>query len=125
MHIFIFGGSIAYGAGDTEGGWASRLRTILVKRQSHFLLYNLGVPGDTTDDLRKRFIPELGARIRKDADTIIIFSIGGNDAGFVSDRQEFMVPLERFSENMEWFITEAKKLSSKILIKNLTPVLDG
>ena len=59
--LFIFGDSISFGAWDTKGGWAQRLKNhydkLVVESDFDFycLTYILGVSGDTTEDLLKRF----------------------------------------------------------------------
>ena len=58
--FFIFGDSITYGVIDREGGWANRLRKYLDARtldsngKDLFMLYNLGISGDTSADLLAR-----------------------------------------------------------------------
>jgi lysophospholipase L1-like esterase len=52
--ICVFGDSITWGAYDPErGGWVNRLRNDLEKKEIES--YNLGISGDTTADLLKRF----------------------------------------------------------------------
>jgi len=73
--ICIFGASSTWGAWDYEkAGWANRLRLFLDSENKDVFTYNLGVSGDTTNKLLKRFNVEAEARQPK----IIIFSIGDN-----------------------------------------------
>jgi len=68
-HILVFGTSTTYGAWDSEGGWVARLRKFLDEKtissnyKSEGLIYNLGVSGDKTEDVLKRFEPETKARL--------------------------------------------------------------
>jgi lysophospholipase L1-like esterase len=75
MIICIFGDSIAWGATDCEkGGWVERLKTELMVKDID--VYNLGISGDTTENILKRMDAEAEAR----NPDIIIFSVGINDA---------------------------------------------
>jgi len=54
--ICVFGASIAWGAWDPDGGgWVTRLRRYFEINDYDIEVYNLGVSGNTTKDLLKRF----------------------------------------------------------------------
>ena len=57
--VFVFGDSIAWGLYDDRGGWVGRLWNGRSR-----LVYNLGVDGETSEDISKRFIAE--AKVRGD-----------------------------------------------------------
>ena len=72
--ICVFGDSIAWGASDSEkGGWVERLKIYMGEHRSGNV-YNLGVSGDTTNDLLERFEQEAKAR----ESDVIIFAVGTN-----------------------------------------------
>lgn len=128
--IYCFGDSITYGAWDVEGsGWVARLRKHLDELQNkdeslYFLTHNLGIPGDTTDGLTKRFSQEFNARddeAKNDERTVFIFAFGANDSVFMPGKNEFRVPKERFISNLQGVIDEARKVSDKIILLNITP----
>lgn len=126
MRILIFGDSITYGSWDIEGGWVQRLRKfldekILTELNFYCLVYNLGISGDTTDDLLERFEFETKKRIKEKEDTIIIFSIGGNDATFIDDKKQCQILKENFRENIKKLIKLADKYASKIIFTGLLP----
>jgi lysophospholipase L1-like esterase len=77
MHnLFCFGDSICFGEGDSQtGGWVEQLK----KRLKDTTVFNLGVPGETTDGLRLRFEPEVKPRIFRSSKTTIILNYGAND----------------------------------------------
>ena len=81
-NICIFGDSISHGQWGRLNGWADRLKLTLQNEtldsgfQSYYFLYNLSIPGDTTEHIRQRFDAECAAR----APHIIIFTAGINDA---------------------------------------------
>lgn len=125
--IFVFGDSITYGAWDKEGGWVQRLRKFLDEKTSpekedYFLVYNLGVDSDTTEDVLRRFKFETEQRLEKEEETLIIFSVGINDSLFVHSQNGLYVPQEKFKENTQKLIELAQKFSSKIIFVGLTPV---
>lgn len=124
--ILVFGGSITYGAWDKEGGWVQRLRKFLDEKtltepNFYCLVYNLGVSGDTTDDLLERFEFEIEQRMKEKENTTIIFSIGGNDAAFVINKNQCRVSQEKFRENIQKLIKLSEKYASKILFIGLIP----
>ncbi len=126
MRILIFGDSIAYGAWDREGGWAWRLRKFLDEKtlsepESYFLVYNLGVSGDTTEDLLERFEFETEQRIKEKEDTTIIFAIGGNDSTFNNNKNKCHVSQEKSKKNIQKLIKLAAKYAAKILFIGLFP----
>ncbi|MFH1290357.1 MAG: GDSL-type esterase/lipase family protein [Nanoarchaeota archaeon] len=127
--ILVFGDSIEYGAWDIEGGWVQRLRNFLDKRifdsnfEDYFVLYNLGVSGDTAADIIKRFESETKARIKPDeGDIVIIISVGGNDSVFVHETKTTDFTPEEFKNNLEKIINLARKYSDKIVLKGEIPV---
>lgn len=125
--ICIFGDSITYGAWDKEGGWVQKLRKFLDKKNlsdSNFycLVYNLGISGDTTEDLLERFEFELKQRLKEGEEIIIVFDIGVNDSQFLHDKKELRTNPEKFKENIQKLTDLAKKFSQKIVFVGLTPV---
>lgn len=118
MNICIWGNSITYGAWDTElGGWVERLRLFLEKRTNyHSIVYNLGVSGDTSKDVMKRFDIEAEARSSIDgAIGMIMLSIGVNDALFDKAKGAHWVSVEDFRRNIEKLTKKAKKYTNKII----------
>src|SRR3990172_5843344 len=124
MHILIFGDSITYGAWDSEGGWAGRLRAFLDRvqleqRLGYCLTYNLGVSGDTTRDVLNRFSPEAKRRFEDEKDLVIVFSIGSNDAEVINKTRLLLIPEKEFGKNINDLAKQAKKFSSKIIFTGL------
>lgn len=125
--ICVFGDSIAYGAWDLDGGWVQRLKRFLSEKtlsepESWFIIYNLGISGDTTEEVLERIEPELNSRIREDEETIIIFAIGINDSQYIHDKNSVRVSPEKFKINLQSLINLAQKFTSKIIFVGLTPV---
>jgi acyl-CoA thioesterase I len=125
-NILIFGDSIVWGAWDKEGGWAQRLRKFIDQKNISepnydCTLYNLGVCGDTTEDLLERFENETKARISEE-ERIIIFGVGTNDSQFVYSNEDLKIPIDKFGDNVKKLVDLSKKFSSKIVFLGLCPI---
>jgi lysophospholipase L1-like esterase len=123
--ILIFGDSITYGASDLEGGWASRLRKYVDQKgltdpDYYNLVYNLGISGNNTIDVLKRFEFEIQQRIKEEGETVIIFAIGTNDSQLFNG--EFRTEPEQFERNLKELYTLAQKYSQKIIFVGLFPI---
>ncbi|MBS3073436.1 hypothetical protein J4465_01410 [Candidatus Pacearchaeota archaeon] len=124
--IIIFGDSVAYGAWDSKGGWVERLKEFLDKRflldkDLYFLTYNLGISGNTTKDVLERFEFESRMRFKEKEETIIVFSIGGNDCELNNKKNKCKVSIEELTENIIKLIKLSRKFSNKIVFTGLTP----
>ena len=121
--ICIFGDSIAWGAYDPDGGgWATRLRNYFegqnVRADLDVDVYNLGISGDNTEDLAKRYKIEFDSR---EPDTVL-FAIGLNDSQFVIPDNAHRVSIETFEANMRDMVLYAQKNQAKVYIVGLTRV---
>ncbi len=124
--ILVFGDSLVYGAWDLEkGGWVNRLRLFLDKEnvsdsEFYYPVYNLGVSGDTSNDVLRRFELETKNRLREEM--IFIFGIGTNDSAWIHSKNEFWVPPKEFEGNIRKLIKLAQNFSSKIVFVGLISV---
>lgn len=118
--INIFGDSITRGACDSEmGGWANRLRNYLEKKTEDDLeVYNLGISGDNSDKLLKRFLAENEAR----KPNIIIIAIGANDSQYVNSKDNPRVLLSKFENNLLELIEQAKEFTEDVIFIGLAKV---
>jgi len=117
--ICIFGDSITTGAFDIEqGGWVARLKNYFWQNDYAVAVYNMGVSGDSTDDLLERFKPESIAR----DPNLIIFAIGINDSQYVNSKDNPRVSLDKFQKNFQKLSDQAKKFTSDIIFIGLTNV---
>ena len=128
--ILVFGDSIAYGNEDKKGGWVERLKNFFIEKKFsdpnfYYSVYNLGVSGDTTEELLKRFEFETKQRLWIDDEIIIIFDIGINDSQLINKERRLKVSPQKFEENLQELIFIARKFSSKIIFIGLTPVDDS
>lgn len=127
--ILVFGDSISYGAWDPEGGWVQRLRKYLDEKQLrnpnlYFLVCNLGISGDTTEDILQRFEFETKQRIDKEDETIIIFAVGANDTQWLNKENTARVSEKDFEQNIIKLIKKAKEVTQHIYFVGILPV-DG
>ena len=122
--ILVFGDSITYGAWDMKkGGWTDRLKSFCMEKslenaEFDYPVYNLGISGDNSDDILKRFEFEIKQRIWKNKEIFIIFEIGIND----SQIGNIGISSERFKKNIDKLINTSSKFSSKIIFIGLNPV---
>lgn len=122
--ISVIGDSIVFGRGNNiDRGWVGRLRKYFEDKDNYNAVYNLGIPGDNTNDLLKRFDIEAKARIKylREGDRhIIIFAIGINDSRYNNEKEE--VNINQFDSNIKLLIEKAKKYTNEIYFIGLTPV---
>ncbi len=125
-HVLVFGDSITYGAWDTRGGWVGRLREFYDKTpddEYDILFYNLGVSGDTTEHLLKRFEEELDCRLEPDEDNIVIIQIGKNDSALMNSKgKKSWVDIGRYEANLKRLYELAAKRTDKVLFVGLGTV---
>lgn len=113
----IFGDSVTQ-ASYVKTGWADLLRQYLETKYTSdtITFFNLGINGNTSDDILKRFKTESEARMPTD----IIFAFGVNDSGYFITIDKPIVPEDRFINNIEGLINEAKTFSKNITFIGLT-----
>ena len=77
-------------------------------------IVNSGVPGDTTERARKRFDEDVLAH----QPDVVIIQLGGNDAAIDvwNGKTEPRVSVERYRENLVYFITSLKKIGAQVIL---------
>ncbi len=126
-HLYVFGDSIAQGAWDPFGGWVQRVRTILDQTffddpDKECLTFNMGVSGNTSDDILKRFQKEMKARVFSDEKNMIIFAMGINDSLVFQETGLAQISVSDFESNLTKLYKKAKKYSDRICFVGLNPV---
>lgn len=120
--IYAFGDSITYGAWDSQGGWCDRLKqklhsiTINSNQENSvkFQMLNLGIGGEDSGALLKRFKFELENRNRNDWPAVVLIGVGANDTRFVEGGQP-LVSIDQYRSNLEQILNTAKLYTDKII----------
>ena len=105
--ICFIGDAFTVGAGDETGlGWVGRLAAGEWARGHDVTVYNLGVRGDSSRAIAKRWETETSARISGRMNGRFVFMFGGNDAKeIVGSGVE--VPLAEALEHARRFMSRA------------------
>ena len=126
--ILCFGDSITFGKGEFPNiGWAGRLKHYFEPKGGHNGVYNLGIPGDTSTDLLKRFDTECKSRIRFKWPIdkyVIIIGVGHNDSkwqGMPEDNKP-NTTAHIYEKNIKKLIKKAKNYKAKLAFIGLSPV---
>jgi acyl-CoA thioesterase-1 len=123
IRICIFGDSFTVGTGDpAHKGWVGRLARDLHHDGFVLTVYNLGVRGHTSSDVRARFDAELAARLRRDVDTRVVVAVGVNDT--VLDGGLPRVAPEASIANLAALCEATEHLGLALLVVGPTPVAD-
>lgn len=125
--FFVFGDSIAYGQWDEQGGWVQRLRSSLdqsyvAHRSEKTYVYNMGIPGETAEDVLRRFVPEITPRLGKGKKHSVIFAIGMNDSHIVHKTGRPKFTAEAFTANMKALVEQARQHADRLAFVGLNPV---
>ena len=121
--IAVFGASSVYGRVDPEGGgWVGRLRKWHEGRKPKWNgVYNLGIPGNTTESMLKRIEVESTAR----KPDLIIFSLGINDSKRLGGRTApLLISKEQYKNNILKLINIAKGIAD-VMVVGVYPIDDS
>jgi len=126
MRVLIFGDSITQGFWDTNGGWVSNLRKsydlqkIEGRHDDPPTIFNLGVSGDSSDNILARFENETKARVNEEL--VFVIAVGVNDARTKAGVN--FSDTNRYKQNLTEILKLAKQYSSKILFIGLTSCVE-
>ncbi len=114
--ILAFGDSVVWGACiPRREAWADLLRNYLDEKFNYAVeLYNLGIDGNTSADVLRRFDGEALAR----KPDLIIIAVGTNDSVFRKNNQ-FDVSESEFRQNLSDIFEKAKKYTRHIVFVGL------
>ena len=113
--VFFVGDSITFGWRDEDlGGWPSRLIAALPAGIA-VTGYNLGVRGDTSEEIRARWSDEVARRHRESANTVVVFAFVANDAKLSPDQRP-LVSLDRIAENARQILLTAKRRHTVLFV---------
>lgn len=87
MRVCFFGDSYTLGAGDeTALGWVGRVAVAARGAGVDLAAFNLGIGGDTSLDVARRWHGEAGRRLEGGDALGVVFAFGTNDADASSGR---------------------------------------
>ncbi|MGD1897735.1 MAG: GDSL-type esterase/lipase family protein [Phormidesmis sp.] len=80
IRICFFGDSFVAGTGDpTYLGWTGRACAAMTSPHYSLSYYNLGIRGNTSEQIEVRWLAEASLRLPEHSDNRIVFSFGTND----------------------------------------------
>ncbi|MFC1725457.1 GDSL-type esterase/lipase family protein [candidate division KSB1 bacterium] len=120
LTIVAFGNSTTADRNGIEKVYARRLEELLSERHINATILNAGIPGNTTEDARRRFKTEV---IEKEPD-IVIIQFGLNDAAVDVHlgKSKPRVSKERYRENLLYFINILQSEEIKVILMTPNPV---
>jgi lysophospholipase L1-like esterase len=127
MRVLVFGDSITQGFWDVDGGWVSRIRktydqkAIATDDYDQPTIFNMGVSGDSSDDVLARFNNE--TKVRANEELAFVFAIGVNDARTKAGVN--FSDVERYRKNLSEIVSQARQYSDRILFVGLTPCVEA
>ncbi len=107
------------------GGWVNRLRMFVMGKAaagSWNNVYELGVNGNTSENVLNRMEFEMFQRTIPEQGDIFVIAVGINDSVFLKDQDSNLVVAGQFKENLQYITALAKKYSERIVFVGLTPV---
>lgn len=115
IRICFLGDSTTIGTGDTSFlGWPARVSNAAWESGSDVTCYNLGVRGDTSEQIAARWRAECESRLIPDLAGAVVFSFGLNDSADQDGVRR--VPLERSVETARALLGESKSRWSTLWI---------
>jgi acyl-CoA thioesterase I len=121
--LLFFGDSLVAGVGDPAGaGWVGRVVAEAFASGLPLTPYNLGVRGETSEQVASRWRAEALPRLLPGADCRIVLSFGTNDTSVEHDRVR--VKADRSLAALATILEEAATLSLPTLVLGPAPVDD-
>lgn len=126
MRVLVFGDSITQGFWDTDGGWVAHIRKQYDQQMIDGTdndpptIFNLGVSGDSSDDILARFDNE--AKVRAREELAFVIAVGVNDSR--TKAGENYSDTNRYTQNLSEILKLAKQYSGKVLFVGLTPCVE-
>ena len=123
VRVCFFGDSYILGAGDeTALGWVGRVAVAARASGVDLAAFNLGIGGDTSLDVARRWYAEAGRRLKGGDALAVVFAFGTNDADASSGRPR--VAPDRTLRALADCLDEAHAAGWPALVVGPPPVLD-
>lgn len=109
FRVCFIGDSITTGTGDqTMLGWPGRVCAAERAAGYDITMYNLGVRGDTSADVRLRWKDEAARRLPAGMDCVAVFAFGLNDS-IIENGQKLRMQIDEVIANSRDVITQCKR----------------
>jgi lysophospholipase L1-like esterase len=127
--LLCMGGSIVYGVGGTQGGWAD-----MIKRQLHEQMYAQGLPQKVHEtyifgkpDATIQFVTDTYTQCianyrREGQKTIVVLSVGMNDAKAVEQPDNYLNTPEQYKQAMLDLLRNLSTVADAVLCVGFSPV---
>jgi lysophospholipase L1-like esterase len=125
IRICVFGDSIAWGAGDEEGGgWVDRFKIDFKKVERFNEIFNLGNSGESSTGLLERIKNECQARMKQEfrKRNAVIIQTGINDSRNDLDRGTKNTSPEQFEKNIQEIARISKRFVDNVIFVGLAPI---
>ena len=124
LRVAFVGDSFVAGAGDPEGrGWVGRVVAAAFGGGMPLTPYNLGVNGQTSADVSRRWQAEVLQRLPADVDGRVVFSFGTNDTKLEDGR--LRVQPDASVANLEHVLDRAHELDLAAFVVGPAPATDA
>ncbi|MFA5136524.1 MAG: SGNH/GDSL hydrolase family protein [Patescibacteria group bacterium] len=122
IQIFIIGASSVYGVGGKSGGWADLIKKSLHRRMygkngigEKYEVYNFGLSGAKIDFVQKTFPIQL-QQYGRGGKTIVIISLGGNNAKAENLPENYVSTVKEFATQMSELLNLLKSLKTYAIV---------
>ncbi len=119
--ICVWGSSIGQGYNDFENeGWVHLLKKNLwiESFNARYEVMNLSINGNTSRDVKDRFLPEYLARKPQ----VVIIAIGTNDSVFDKSKNSNWIDIEETKNNLQEIINFTVREKSQVIFIGLTSI---
>lgn len=121
--LLFFGDSLVAGVGDPTGvGWVGRVVAVSFASGLGLTAYNLGIRGETSEQVASRWRAEAIPRLLAGADCRIVLSFGANDTSIEHDRMR--VDADHSLGALATILDEAATMGLPTLVLGPAPVDD-
>lgn len=122
--VLFFGDSLVVGAGDSTGtGWVGRVVAASFAEGLSLTAYNLGVRGDTSEQIAARWRAEAAPRLTPRTNGKVVLSFGANDT--TSEDGRLRVAPERSCTALATILQRAATIGLPVLMVGPAPVDDA
>jgi acyl-CoA thioesterase-1 len=123
LRVLFFGDSLVAGVGDPAGkGWVGRVVAASYEEGLALTAYNLGVRGETSQQVGARWRAEALPRLLPGTDARIVLAFGANDTTVENGR--LRVEVERSCSALSMILQETAALDVRVLMVGPAPVDD-